>query len=156
MAAPRVVAFTAMNPKEYIFARDATIVWEPSVFGGDGTEKRLNLVLRVADHVRGVLRSIETDAALERLCTVVHDDTIKVKLDIETVRVWDTTHLPTSAPEQWKGLVVHAAIEVRGSWSTRTGAGLSAVCTDIQLVDAQQPPACPFLETHVARTLPVH
>lgn len=145
----RVVQFTPLGAKEYIIARDATIAYEPSVFGGDGSETRVNLVLRVADHVRGVLSSIETNAALDRpLCSVIRDDgTIRIKLDTEAVRIWGADHLPTSAPDRWRDRVVHACIEVRGFWTSRTSAGLSAVCTDLQLVADQgnETPSCPFL-----------
>ena len=59
------------------------------VFGGDGSERRQNLVLRVAAHVREGLRSIEHNAPLDRLCSVVHDDTIKVQIDKDMLRIWD-------------------------------------------------------------------
>ena len=127
-------------------ARDATVAWEPSVFGGDGTEKRVNLVLRVAEHIRTAMHSIEANAAAEQMCSMVHEDTIKVKLDLTTVRIWGDDNLPAEAPDQWKGRVVHACIEVRGFWTSRMGTGVSAVCTDLQLVDNAQPPMCPFLE----------
>ena len=40
------VTFTPMNPKQYITLPEATVVFEPSVFGGDGSETRVNLVLK--------------------------------------------------------------------------------------------------------------
>ena len=156
MANTRAVTFTPLVPKQTVIARDAVVVWEPSVFGGDGSEKRLNLVLRVADHVREVFHSIEADAELGRpLCSVIRDDTIKVKIDTTTLRVWDADEgMPVSAPEQWKGRCVHACIEVRGFWQSRTGAGLSAVCTDLQLEggDNAPPAISPFLQRQNTRT----
>ena len=146
----RAVTFTPLTPKEHILAHSATVVWEPSVFGGDGTERRLNLVLRVADNVCDALRSIEHGAALD--CSVVKDDTIKVKIDTQECRVWGADHLPSSPPEQWRGTMVHAAIEVRGYWKSRNSTGLSVVCTDIQFVaNGIAPASSPFQADSVAR-----
>lgn len=143
MANARAVTFTPLNPKEHLLAPNAIVVWEPSVFGGDGTERRLNLVLRVADNVCNALRSIEHGAALD--CSVVKEDTIRVKIDTQECRVWGADHLPSNPPEQWKGAVVHAAIEVRGYWKSRKSTGLSVVCTDIQFVtDGRAPASSPF------------
>ena len=36
MSNSRTVAFTAINPKQYVLAAGATVLWEPSVYGGTG------------------------------------------------------------------------------------------------------------------------
>jgi hypothetical protein len=153
MSGARAVTFVPLKPKEHILACDAIVAWEPSVFGGDGSETRLNIVLNAAENVRGVLRSIEANAAIERpLCSLIHGESIKLKIDTTTLRVWDEHHLPSSAPERWKGKRVHAMIEVRGFWHSRTASGISAVCTDIQfLADKEAPPSSPFTELECER-----
>ena len=45
MSGARAVTFVPLKPKEHILACDAIVAWEPSVFGGDGSETRLNIVL---------------------------------------------------------------------------------------------------------------
>ena len=68
------VTFAAL-PNQYILVRDAVVVYEPSVFGGSGEEKRKNLVLSVPELARVQLRSIEEDLVLgHSLCSVIKDD----------------------------------------------------------------------------------
>ena len=139
------VTFAAL-PNQYILVRDAVVVYEPSVFGGNGEEKRKNLVLSVPEIVRVQLRSIEEDLVLgHSLCSVIKDDgSIRVKLDTDAVRIFDGDHTVTTHPTQWKGVTINVLLEIKGQWKSRSGAGLSVLCTDIQLSTAVVPVVSPF------------
>jgi len=139
------VTFAAL-PDQYILVRDAQVIYEPSVFGGTGAEKRVNLVLSVPELARTQLKSIEEDLVLgNSLCSVVKDDgNIRVKLDNETVRIFDEQNTLTSPPVRWKGVTINVLLQIRGQWKSRSGAGLSVLCTDIQLSSVVAPVVSPF------------
>ena len=54
-------------PKQYVLARNAQVVYEPSVFAGNGSERRVNLVLDIHDDPRGHLKAIEDAQVLETM-----------------------------------------------------------------------------------------
>ena len=145
------VTFSAI-PKQYILVRDALVVYEPSVFGAVGGEQRVNMVLSVPEVARNQLTAIEDALVLgNALCSVVKDDgNIRVKLDNDAVRIFDTSHARVPAPTHWKGATIHALLEVKGHWKSRSGAGLSVLCTDIQLAAEPPPVKSPFLQETVA------
>jgi hypothetical protein len=149
MANSRTVAFTALNPKQHVLAANATVLWEASVYGGTGAERRLNLVLKVSDQTLAAFQAIE-DATIGpapqhlTLCSVIREDTIRCKIDLDELRYWDHNNDRTIAPDPLKGRIVQAYIEVRGTWNSRTNTGLSAICTDIQLSGEAAPAVSPF------------
>jgi hypothetical protein len=132
-----------MNPKEFVVLPEATVVFEPSVFGGDGTETRVNLVLKPSPasanaHFDG-LRKLEASLNLDPCNSVVRPDveTLKCKIALDQVNAFDTDHQPIKndqLPElvQWRNATVNARLEIRGTWKTRSGSGLSVVCADLQ------------------------
>ena len=140
------VTFSAV-PKQYVLARNAQVVYEPSVFAGTGTERRVNIVLQVHEDPRGHLKAIEDAQGLgNALCSVIRDDgSVKAKLDLDTVRVFNAEHQRVEAPVTWKNSTIHVLLEVRGHWKSRSGAGLSVLCTDIQLCTDPTPVVSPFL-----------
>ena len=146
MSNARTVAFTAINPKQYVLAAGASVLWEPSVYGGTGAEKRLNIVLKVSEETRAAVQAIEdtTLGAVPGLCSVIREDTIRCKLDVDELRFWDHNNDRTQAPDNLKGAVVQAYIEIRGTWTSRTGAGLSIMCTDLQFDGEAAPALSPF------------
>ena len=146
MSNARTVAFTAIHPKLYVLAADATVLWEPSVYGGTGAEKRLNLVLKVSEPTCAVLKVMEesTLGAAQGICSAIRDDSIRCKIDIDELRYWDQDNVRTTAPNTLKGATVQAYMEIRGTWKSRTGTGLSLVCTDIQFRGEAAAVASPF------------
>jgi len=119
----------------------------PQYFGGTGGETRVNLVLSVSDEPRGHLKTTEEAQGLgHALCSVIREDSsIRAKLDLDTVRIFNAEHQRVAAPANWKGATIHALLEVRGHWKSRSGAGLSVLCTDIQLCADASPAVSPFL-----------
>ena len=140
------VTFVAV-PKQYVLARNAQVVYEPSVFAGTGSERRVDIVLDIHDDPRGHLKAIEEAQVLgNALCSVIRDDgSVRAKLDLDTVRIFNDEHQRVAAPMTWKGSTIHVLLEVRGHWKSRSGAGLSVLCTDIQLCTDPAPVASPFL-----------
>ena len=140
------VTFSAL-PKQYVLARNAQVVYEPSVFAGTGSERRVNIVLDILDDPRGHLKAIEDSQVLgNALCSVIRDDgSVKAKLDLDTVRIFNAEHQRFATPTTWKGSTIHVLLEVRGHWKSRSGAGLSVLCTDIQLCTDPTPVVSPLL-----------
>jgi hypothetical protein len=145
MTTSRAVTFTALSPKHYILVKDAEVVYEPSAFSEVGSEVRKNIVLRVADRDRTDLSTLEQSIVQGAgVCSVVKDDCIKVKMDVEECRIFDQDHNRINSPERWKGLRVHLLVEVKGSWKSKTASGLSCLAIDIQILKDHPPPTSPF------------
>jgi len=73
------VTFTAI-PSQLIVVRNARVLYEPSVFGGIGTEIRRNLVLAVDQATRDQLTGIEDELQLgPTKCSVIKPEGIRVK-----------------------------------------------------------------------------
>jgi len=66
---------------------NAAVVYEPSVFNGTGNEIRRNLVLKVDQPTIDQLLALEQTHG--STCSVVKTDTIRVKVDMNAVRVFD-------------------------------------------------------------------
>ena len=129
-------------PQQLIVARNARKVYEPSVFGGTGVEVRRNLVLAVDQTVRDELTALEEslDLGPDR-SSVVKPETIRVKIDTDTIRVFDAEHQQINLPAKWIHPSVDARLEIKGIWKTASKCGLSVSCTDLRFcTDAQSSP----------------
>jgi len=122
----------------------ATVEYEPSVFGGDGSEPRKNIVLAVSEEERASFQLLEQVVDPKKLNSCIKDNTVKAKMTMEAVNVYDPAKNLTTHPQQWKGCYVNAVIQMRGMWSSKTQSGLSLELTDIQLLDKAAAPQCPF------------
>ena len=125
--------------EQRILLGEATVVYEPSVYGGDGSEQRKNIVLTLSPEVAKLIHELEAGIG-PRLVSSMKDGTIRAKIMMPTVRVYDSKKKLVDHPK-WKGCVVNAVVLVRGKWSTRTQTGLCLEVTDLQVLDA---PTCPF------------
>jgi len=65
------VTFVAV-PKQWVLARNAQVVYEPSAFAATGTERRVNLVLDIHDDPRGHLKAIEEAQVLGKRSVLRH------------------------------------------------------------------------------------
>ena len=118
--------------EQRILLSEATVVFEPSVYGGDGSEQRRNIVLTLPPGAAQPIQELEAGIG-PRLVSSMKDGTVRAKIMMPTVRV--------DHPAKWRGCVVNAVIVVKGKWATRTQTGLCMEVTDLQVLDAQ---ACPF------------
>ena len=128
---------------------DACIQYEPSVFGGDGTETRKNLVLTVSDDTRQKIEAMEanlprTSLPMTRI-SCLKENNIKCKIDMTKVRCFDAARNPIEQPLKWRGLICNAQLCVNGKWQTANSVGLSISCTDLQILEQASPiEPCPF------------
>lgn len=140
------VTFTPINPKQFITLQEATVVFEPSVFGGDGNETRVPLVLKPSLESSPItqfeeLRALEVSLNIDPCNSVVRHDkeTLKCKIALDQVNIFNADHQPITADQlpalsHWRNSVVNVRLEIRGTWKTRSGSGLSLVCVDIQFL----------------------
>ena len=145
--ATRTVTFEAMNPPTSLILSNVTVVYEPSVFGGDGTEVRRNIVFEVPPDVAQAVRTFESPLDPRRLCSCIKDDNrLKCKIQMDKVSVYDVDRGSVPLPDEWRGLNVNAIVTVKGMWSTKQHVGLSIEAHSVQVLGAgyQTPPECPF------------
>jgi hypothetical protein len=117
----------------------STILFEPSVYGGDGTELRRSICFKASDSITQQL--LEFEVGLTNSC--VKDEVVKAKISMDKVRVWDQCNHRIEAPEQWRGHECNVVFHLRGKWETKSQSGLCLEVTDIQLLARVEPPS-PF------------
>ena len=139
------VTFTACsidNQPLYLLLEDVKIPFEPSVYGGDGTETRKSICFSgVSEELVKRLTAMEQSISASNSC--IKDDLIRCKINMERVRNYDSNRKAIDTPKQWRGLNANVQVHVRGKWATRNGCGLSLEATDVQFVETRTPP-CPF------------
>ncbi len=139
--APSAVTFTAYAKPVQFLIRDATVVYEPSVFGGDGSETRVNITLRCDDASVAAIRALEGLDDFS-LISAVKEAGVRAKLDKNAVRIYDPSGNTTSAPTLWRGARVNVVLTAKGTWKSRSGAGICIDCTSLQLLP-EEPETCP-------------
>ena len=131
-------------PVQRVQVWGATVQYEPSVYGGDGTEPRKNIVLTITEEEQALFRELEQAVDPKKLTSCIKDDAVKAKMTMAEVNVYDASKNPAEHPQQWKGCRVNAVLQMRGMWSSKTQSGLSLELTDIQILDKAAAPQCPF------------
>ena len=125
-----------------IMLEDVKILFEPSAFGGDGTETRLGICFSGASsEIMQQLKAMEDSIGATSSC--IKDDMLRCKINMDKVRSYDANRKAIDPPKQWRGWNANAQIHVRGRWQTRQGTGLSLEATDLQFLEACEKP-CPF------------
>ena len=135
--------FEPMSPPVALPLRGVRVVYEPSVYGGDGTEVRKNIVLEVAQETLGIVRGHEASIDASKLCSCIRDDNLRCKISMDKVRIFDQTDSLVAPPVIWRDLTVNVVVLLKGWWSTKTQTGLSMEVVDVQLTP-DTPPRCPF------------
>jgi hypothetical protein len=141
--AKNAVIFEPMNPPVTMPLRGVRVVYEPSVYGGDGTEVRKNIVLEVAQETLRIVRGHEASIDASRLCSCIRDDNLRCKISMDKVRIYDQTDSMVAPPVIWRDLTTNVVVLLKGLWSTKTQTGLSLEVVDVQLTP-HTPPQCPF------------
>ena len=132
------VTFTAI-PHHVLIAKNAKVLYELSVYNGNGTEVRRNLVIAVEQIVRDQLTAIEEHMHLgPTLCSVIKPETIRVKVDTDSIRIFDADHNKINAPEKWVHANVEVRLEIRGAWKTATNCGMTVCATDLRFCSDEQ------------------
>ena len=122
----------------------AIVEYEPSVYGGDGTEPRKNIVLAITEEEQAFFQLLEQVVDSKKLTSCIKEGTVKAKVTLDAVNIYDFEKNLVKPPTQWKGQCVNAVIQMRGMWSSKTQSGLSLELTDIQLVEQAKVQQCPF------------
>ena len=122
----------------------AIVEYEPSVYGGDGIEPRKNIVLAITEEEQGLFQLLEQVVDSKKLTSCIKEGTVKAKVTLDTVNIFDLEKNRVKPPAQWKGQCVNAVLQMRGLWNSKTQSGLSLEVTDIQLVETAKVPQCPF------------
>ena len=143
----RGVTFEPLEPPHAIQMVNVQVRYEPSVYGGDGTETRKNIVFSVPPDVLRNIKTLEAPLDIERLCSCIKGaDSLKCKINMDKVRVYNLQGATIEPPTEWRGLVVNVLATVKGTWTTKTLTGLSLEVQDIQVTGAAHsaPRECPF------------
>ena len=137
------VSFTALTLP--VILTKATSLYAPSVYNGTGQETKSSLVLSVTDAVRDQIAAIETQLNLgPSSCSVIKNGTLKCKIDLERLNVYDEAHqLFKPALQQYACAEIEVRLVLRGTWKTASSSGLSIRCTDVRFCGEGK--ASPFL-----------
>ena len=140
--ATRNVTFEKLAAQRIILST-AHVAYEPSIYGGDGTEPRKNIVLAISSDQEAQFHAMEKAVDPKKLISCVKDGTIKAKITMAGVNLYDAEKNPIDQPQRWKGCCVNAVVQMRGMWSSKTQSGLSLEVTDVQILE-HVPQQCPF------------
>jgi hypothetical protein len=144
MARSSAVSFEHMPQRSYMIT-GAVVKYQPSVFMGDGSELRKNIMFQLRDE--GETSEIVTlEAALtssKLLSSAFKDGALKTKITPSTVKVFNEQKERIESPENWKDLTVNCLVVVKGVWSSKNLTGLALEVTDIQILSEVALP-CPF------------
>ena len=140
--ATRNVTFVKLATQRIILSA-ADVVYEPSVYGGDGSEPRKNIVLAISPDQEAQFHAMEEAADHKKLISCIKDGTVKAKITMTSVNFYDAAKNSIDPPQRWKGCCVNAVVQMRGMWSSKNQSGLSLEVTDIQVLE-HVPHQCPF------------
>ena len=144
----RGVTFERLEPPTTIHLTNVHVMYEPSVYGGDGTETRRNIVFSgTPPEVLQGVKVLEAPLDPTRLCSCIKGvDALKCKINMDKVRVYNAQGTLIDMPDTWRGLDVNAIATIKGTWVTKAKTGLSVEVQYIQVTEAIQsaPPTCPF------------
>ena len=140
--ATRNVTFVKLATQRIILSA-ADVVYEPSVYGGDGSEPRKNIVLAISPDQEAQFHAMEEAADSKKLISCIKDGTVKAKITMTSVNFYDAAKNSIDPPQRWKGCCVNAVVQMRGMWSSKNQSGLSLEVTDIQILE-HLPQQCPF------------
>ena len=135
-------------PKWESFRLDnAKIIWQPGVFGGDGTENRVNICFQSSE---GEDKIHEYEKCLfGKVCSCVKGDDglrhIKAKMAWDKVRFYDANSNKLLKPPNLAGYSCNVMFAIKGKWQASGQNGLSLEVTNIQLLEhTEEEHECPF------------
>jgi hypothetical protein len=137
-------SFTPLLKWEQLRINKAFIVYEPGVFGGDGSESRVNICIKNDAAVAKILEMEEQNLSQPVSSCVKEadgDDSgyIKAKIDLDKARFFNASHEKIEKPSRLIGLCCNVMLSIKGKWESRGQQGLSLLVTDIQVLDSVSP-----------------
>ena len=129
--------FTPCPKWETFRIDDAKIIWQPGVFGGDGTENRVNICFQSSD---GEYKVHEYEKCLSgKVCSCVKGEDglrhIKAKMAWDKVRFYDENNNKLLKPPNLAGYTCNVMFAIKGKWQASGQNGLSLEVTNIQLLE---------------------
>ena len=122
---------------------DVSIPFEPSAFGGDGTETRKSICFQgVSEEL--IQQLLATEKSIDATSSCIKDSLVRCKINMEKVRCFDSARRRVETPPSLRGWHANVMVHVKGRWQTRQGCGLTLEVTDIQLIEAAREPSCPW------------
>ena len=128
--------FTPLLKWESFEAKDATILYQPGVYGGDGSENRVNICISSEDSSQK-LTAYEA-CLVGNKCSCIKENHIKAKLSWDKVRFWDLTNERAEKPTKLAGSRVNLVFCIKGKWSSMGQNGLVLEVTDIQVIEVRE------------------
>ena len=117
-----------------ILIEDCNVLFVPSVFRGNGSERKLNLCLKESG--LGAIKIEQYESSLQGdVCSNVKEDYIKCKIDLDNLALFDIENKKINNTDiDWVNLNCNAIIWVKGKWESKTQVGLQLECTDLQIL----------------------
>ena len=125
----RSISFTPATGT--LLIKGARIPYEYSSW--DDNPKK-SILLAVDEQTADTIKGWEAQIDSERLCTVLTDNGLRVKVDIDSVRAW-AGEARVPVPESVQGTCANAAISLTRIWHSKKQSGLSLLVTDIEIVE---------------------
>ena len=130
-------------PKWTTFRVDnATILWEPGVYQGEGTENRVNCCVKSDEAVSKLLDSEKCIVGPAAVCSCVKGENelqhIKAKLSWDKIRFFDMENERVNKPPKLAGYCCNLIFNIKGKWASHGQVGLSLEVQDIQLVEPKE------------------
>ena len=128
-------------PKWKTFRVDnCTILWEPGVYQGEGTENRVNVCIQ---NDEAMAKLLDFEKCLSgSICSCVKGEDeqqhIKCKLIWDKIRFFDLTNERVNKPPKLAGYRCNLVFNIKGKWASHGQTGLSLEVSDIQLVEPQE------------------
>ena len=113
-------------------AIDCEVLYEPSTFQGTGQETRLNIVIRAPEKSLDALRAMQAALLPDGYASSVREGCIRAKIDVTKVQFYAPDGVEAQAPASYRPRC-HAALEIKGTYQSRQGAGLLLEVTALQL-----------------------
>ena len=131
-------AYTPLPRWEVFRVNDATILYEPNVYQGDGTENRVNVCVSSPDLI-AQMQMYEEDLD-GNVCTCIKEKDpihVKAKLFWDRVRFFDLHNERVNRLPRLAGYTCNIVCTINGKWNSHAQQGLSVEVTDIQLIEAK-------------------
>lgn len=121
---------------------DVSIPFEPSAFGGDGSETRKSVCFTLPKEDIST-RLLEIEASVGATSSAIKNELVRCKVN-NKVCCWDAEGKQIDTPKTWRGWTVAAQLHLRGRWETPQGSGLTLEVTDIKFLEQEKKRTCPF------------
>ena len=145
-------AYTPCPLWETFRVDEATILYEPNVYQGDGTENRVNicvssafLVAKMQEYEKQLDGNVctcikERDGDTGGSCNEYYKSTshVKAKLFWDRVKFFDCNNERVPRPPKLAGYTCNVICAIKGKWNSHGQQGLSLEVTDIQLIEPRE------------------